>query len=193
VLPLLKAVDAMAVSQTAPPAAVPMNSELVNSPPAPETLFSNYGLRESLLVPIAWSLVVALREAPIAASALDPLEGPSYPSIRGEGTATLPTSVSQEKAAMPGRPLPLLSGLVTHLPAVDLLALEQGMKQFLRTLTRPPIEHPTGIELSPWLIAVVAAATAGEVARRQVRSMRKGPTGEDRNLPVEPPDSCFAR
>jgi hypothetical protein len=56
------------------------------------------------------------------------------------------------------------------LPTVDLTALGQGLRQFLSRIEQAGEELVgDGDGLRPWLIAGAAAATACEIARRQMQ------------------------
>ena len=101
-----------------------------------------------------------------------------------------PTAAATPKASAPdggqaeegpALPSPQLSGLLTVLPPADLSTLERGMRQFLEQLDRMGqrlTSDPDGAGLYPWVIAVAAAATACEIARRQLRRSADGPAIE---------------
>lgn len=58
------------------------------------------------------------------------------------------------------------------LPVIDFQALESGVRQFLNQLDdlAAPLVNLTGVrQLSPWLVALIAAGAACEITRRQVR------------------------
>ena len=69
-------------------------------------------------------------------------------------------------------PSPRVSGVLASLPPIDLSALELGMQQFLEQLGElgPRLaKDGEGSGLWPWIVAVTAAATACEIARRELR------------------------
>lgn len=85
----------------------------------------------------------------------------------GSGTPAIPAG---EEPSLP----PLLRGseVLAVLPPFDVSALERGMQQFLEGLERlgPRLTvDGDGSRLWPWIVAVTAAATACEIARRQLR------------------------
>jgi hypothetical protein len=68
-------------------------------------------------------------------------------------------------------PSPQAPDVLTVLPPFDLSALELGLQQFLGQLERMGQQltgHRDGTGLGLWIVAGAAAATACEIARRQL-------------------------
>jgi hypothetical protein len=107
----------------------------------------------------------------------DPLSSPrAVPPL-----ATVPEEQAEEGWALLS---PQVACVLTWLPPRDLSALERGMQQFLGQLEQMGEElagHRDGTALLLWVVALAAAGTAGELARRQLRR----PAGP-------PPDHLFA-
>jgi hypothetical protein len=91
-------------------------------------------------------------------------------------------------------PSPQVSGVLTVLPPFDLTALGPAMQQFLEQVEglgqRLADQH--GIGLYPWIVAVVAAATACEIARRQLRPHTGGLAMETNGMSGSLPGPPFA-
>jgi hypothetical protein len=90
-------------------------------------------------------------------------------------------------------PSPQVSGVLTVLPPFDLSALGPAMQQFLEQVEgmgRRLADRP-GTRLYPWVVAVAAAATACEVARRQLRSLTGALAVEVNGMSGSPPDPPF--
>ena len=85
-------------------------------------------------------------------------------------------------------------GVLSVLPTLDVTALEQGMRHFLRQL-QGVSEDLTGKRDKPgmgvWLVAGTAAAAACEIARRQMAASRRRLAVEMNWIAGAPPDHLF--
>jgi hypothetical protein len=92
-------------------------------------------------------------------------------------------------------PSPQTSDVLTALRPFDWSALELGMQQFLGQLEglgQGLATDRDGTSLSPWIAAVAAAATACEIARRQLRRPVGVPAVDVDGLSGSPPDDPSA-
>jgi hypothetical protein len=92
-------------------------------------------------------------------------------------------------------PSPKVSDLLAILPFFDDGALDVGIRQFLAQLERlcPRLTNdPESSALWPWVVAVMAAATAGEIARRELKRPSAASAGERNELDCLPTDHLFA-
>jgi hypothetical protein len=83
-------------------------------------------------------------------------------------------------------PLPLVADVLSALPPLDLSALEAGMQQFLGQLRElgPRLAGDVeGTSVWPWVIAVAAAASACEIARRELKRSAALPALEAHGWP----------
>jgi hypothetical protein len=105
-------------------------------------------------------------DGPVAVPGPPPAE-PSVP--RGAATAAVVATAEPPATDAPAPAAPQLAGVT--LPALDLAALEQGLRQFLGQLEKAGQELVGGgaTGLGPWLAAVAAALAACEIARRQMQ------------------------
>ena len=106
----------------------------------------------------------------------------------------LPRAGAAESAtadASPSLPLPQGLGALSVLPTVDVAALEQGMRHFLRQLQGVGEELTSRHDkpgMGVWLVAGTAAAAACEIARRQLRMSRRKLALEVNWIAGPPPD-----
>jgi hypothetical protein len=106
------------------------------------------------------------------------------------GTAT--AAPAQQEQALPS---PKVSDLLAILPFFDDSALDVGIQQFLEQLERlcPRLANDgESSALWPWIVAVTAAATAGEIARRELRRPPVASAGERNEIGCFPSDHLFA-
>ena len=92
-------------------------------------------------------------------------------------------------------PLPAVADMARALLPVNLSALELGLQRFLAQLEqsgRHFAEEFEGAHLSPWIVAVAAAATACEIARRQLRTPAERPGADVNGFSGFPPDAPLA-
>jgi hypothetical protein len=92
-------------------------------------------------------------------------------------------------------PLPAVADMAHALLPVDLSALELGLQRFLSQLEqsgRRFVGEFEGADLSPWVVAVAAAATACEIARRQLRTPAEQPGADMNGFSGFPPDAPLA-
>lgn len=161
-----------------------------DNPPDKSITPDGGGMAERLAAPErlvpASSSVVAVIHAGGDESAIARVSTYSFPSEEGEAD-----------------PLPdrLAAGLLTGVVPLNLAALDEGMKQFLHQLDQlgEDLSHGlAGARLPSWLLAVGLAATACEVARRQVkpsprRLMATGGAGADTRTWLPDPTSLLPR
>jgi hypothetical protein len=105
------------------------------------------------------------------------------------GTAT--AAGPQQEQVLPS---PKVSDLLAILPFFDDSALDVGIQQLLEQLERlcPRLANDgDSSALWPWIVAVTAAATAGEIARRELRRPPVGSAGECNEIGGFPPDRLF--
>lgn len=110
--------------------------------------------------------------APLVAHAATPVVSME---VRPVVTAANAVALPPPPTAEPAPPTPQGSGLLSPGLPLDLASLEAGLQKFLGDLEGTPvIPTPAGAEgsVSPWLLAVTMAATACEVARRQLKRSR---------------------
>jgi hypothetical protein len=142
---------------------------------------------------VARGTVWAAREGEGLLSALDVvLQGSQASLARAAGlpAPAAPDGEQAEETLTLGFPLPSVPGVLTVLPAFDLPALEHGMKHFLGQLERMGQglgASADGTGLQVWMIAGVAAATACEFARRQLRTSARVPDMDIRWNTNSPP------
>jgi hypothetical protein len=109
------------------------------------------------------------------------------------GSRTPVTSQDEKEAPLPS---PQVSGALTLLPALDLSALELGMQQFLEQLENlgPRLVRDGDATLPPWpwIVALTAAATACEIARRELRRPTSVPAVEADGMAAYVRDRLFA-
>jgi len=78
------------------------------------------------------------------------------------------TGPTEENGVLPA---PQVSDVLAFLPPADFSALELGMRQFLDGLAhlgQRLTSEQESASMYPWLVALAAAATACEIARRQL-------------------------
>jgi hypothetical protein len=95
----------------------------------------------------------------------------------------------QQAGGGPALPWPQAPGVLAVLPPLDLAALERGLQRFLEQLGPTGPRRPgdrDGPALWPWVVAGTAAATACEIARRQLRRPAGGPPAEVARRPDPP-------
>jgi hypothetical protein len=87
------------------------------------------------------------------------------------GVATQPVTEGADPVeAKPSEQPSALPALLSAMPAVDMTVLGRGLDQFMHRLERAGEQLVgDGEGLRPWLVAAAAAATACEIARRQMR------------------------
>ena len=112
-----------------------------------------------------------------------------HPPLGADSVRNVPNSERSEI------PRPPVTDMARALLPVDLSAFELGLQQFLAQLEQSG-QHLVGefeeTDLSPWIVAVAAAATACEIARRQLRTPAEQ-LGTDRNgFSGFPPDAPLA-
>jgi len=152
---------------------------------------------------------VGARSLPIDARGLFALRAPvqtprgnegllGYAGSLGEesrqGRLTPGTSTAAGAQQEPVLPSPKVADLLAILPFFDDSALDVGIQQFLEQLERlcPSLtNHADSSALWPWIVAVTAAATAGEIARRELRRPPVASTGERNEIGCFPPDRLF--
>jgi hypothetical protein len=112
------------------------------------------------------------------------------PSRNPSGTST--ADQSQQEAVVPS---PKVGDLLAVLPFFDDSALDVGIQQFLEQLERlcPRLagDGESGAAW-PWIVAVTAAAAAGEIARRELKRPPVASAGEYDETGWFPPDHLFA-
>jgi hypothetical protein len=108
------------------------------------------------------------------------------------GADSVPSVPNNERSESP---LPLVTDMARALLPVNLSALELGLQQFLAQLEQSG-HHLVGefeeADLSPWIIAVAAAATACEIARRQLRTPAEQLDADMQGFSGFPPDAPLA-
>jgi hypothetical protein len=109
------------------------------------------------------------------------------------GSQQRQSPIESGQSAMPARrkavddvvlPAPHVSGALAALPSFNLSALEQSIEQFLKGLEK--LGPRLALEESasswwPWIVAGVAAATACEITRRELRRLRWSADGGEWN------------
>jgi hypothetical protein len=111
-------------------------------------------------------------------------------SRRTSGTST--ADQGQLKAVLPS---PKVADLLAVLPFFDDSALDVGIHQFLEQLERlcPRLANDGESGAAwPWIVAVTAAAAAGEIARRELKRPPVASAGEYDETGWFPPDHLFA-
>jgi hypothetical protein len=149
-------------------------SELVNLQPSLrlEYLAGGPGLPAQVPnLPLAWS---AVREVPVP----NPPDSPSsrFPPRTTTPPATGPEGTQPEQG--PEVRSPQLPGVLLGLAPLDLSGLERAMELFLEELAqmgRGLTGHGGDTGLCLWIVAAVTAATACEIARRQLRGNPESP------------------
>jgi hypothetical protein len=116
----------------------------------------------------------------------------SHLPVAKPGTCPQGGASSGEPAGQ-GPDLPTLppGDVLTTLPPVDLSVLEIALKQFLAGLGQTESCQPwddTGAGWYSWVVAGVAAAVAGEVARRRLRQTSLAPAWQFDGIPGAPHD-----
>jgi hypothetical protein len=92
------------------------------------------------------------------------------PASTGAVVATPVATDANSIAVKQEQPPPIGPGVLATLSAADLSALGRGLEQFLGRIERAGQELVVeGDGLRPWLVASAAAATACEIARRQLK------------------------
>ena len=106
---------------------------------------------------------------------------------RGDSGFGAAAAIKQEKGSV--LPSPQVSELLAVLPPADLSGLEVGIQEFLKGLERltPYLAGDAGgTRLWPWIVALAAAATACEIARRELRANGRFADGRnERNMSAE--------
>jgi hypothetical protein len=114
----------------------------------------------------------------------------------GDSNSGSGTPVTSQDAKETPLPSPQVSGALTFLPALDLSALEVGMQEFLEQLEnfgpRLVREGDATLPPWPWIVAVTAAATACEIARRELRRPTGVPDVEADGMAAYVRDRLFA-
>jgi hypothetical protein len=107
----------------------------------------------------------------------------------GRGDSGFGASASIEHERGPTLPAPQLSEALPVLPPLDLSGLEVGIQEFLKELGRltPYVAGDAGgTKLWPWVVALAAAATACEIARRELRKTGRFADGRnERDMTAE--------
>jgi len=115
------------------------------------------------------------------------------------GSSETSHQTSRTSAAAPAVQEPVLpsakgADLLAVLPLFDDSGLDVGFQQFLEQLERlcPRLTHDAeSSALWPWIVAVTAAATAGEIARRELRRPSVLSSGEGHERGSFPSDQLF--
>ncbi len=154
--------------------------------PAPETPIDSHSLTSDL------QGLFALR-SPVQLPHVG--EGPQ----RYSGSSETSHQTSRTSAAAPAAQEPVLpsakgADLLAVLPLFDDSGLDVGFQQFLEQLERlcPRLTNDAeSSALWPWIVAVTAAATAGEIARRELRRPAVLSAGEGHESGGFPSDQLF--
>jgi hypothetical protein len=116
----------------------------------------------------------------------------SYGEQSRQTSGTSTADHPQQEAVLPS---PKVADLLAVLPFLDDAALDVGIKQFLEQLERlcPRLANDGESSAAwPWIVAVTAAATAGEIARRELKRPPVASVGEYDQTGWFPPDRFFA-
>ena len=118
--------------------------------------------------------------------------------LPAEGGTSLPPAAARNGERTPDEtvlPTQERFGALVVLPPVPLSAVEAGLRQFLEQLERAgerlAAERDDG-GLWPWVVAGAAAATACEIARRQLRQPACVPALTRNRMPGSTTDPPFA-
>lgn len=108
--------------------------------------------------------------------------GPAWLSQGPTATVAATPAVEENQPAEAKSVESALPGVLAALPTIDMAALGHGLQQFLTRIERAGEELVGDVDgLRPWIVAGAAAATACEIARRQMAKSQRSAFGDQRS------------
>jgi hypothetical protein len=108
--------------------------------------------------------------------------GPAWLTQGPTATAAATPAVEDSQPAEAKSVESALPGVLAALPTIDMAALGHGLQQFLTRIERAGEELVgDGDGLRPWIVAGAAAATACEIARRQMAKSHRSAFSDQRS------------